>query len=201
MMELTSKYKKEEWFAGAAFYWSSRFPPIKARLQDTFRYVELHTENRSAFSYEYASILRDCGSVFGSIVDVFVRRTTGASEGVQYNFGDYRDFLKREIPDIHHVSIQVRRLFPNGMIVPFEDLKTDRGLPQWWNAYNEIKHAEYDKFRLGNLENCVTALAALAILGHLMGEWVNEPVFVNVGIAYKEDSIDMSKERRLFPKA
>jgi hypothetical protein len=196
MLMLQRRFEKEGWFLEAKSYWGSRFAPIKARLQDTFRYVELHTENRAVFSYEYASILRDCGSVFGSVIDVFVRYTKDGSRDTQYKFADYREFLRREVPDVHSDTLQIRRLFPNGLIIPFEDLDTETGIPKWWDAYNKIKHTEYDEFRMGNLENCITALAALALLGHQMGAWVNEPLFVNVCIPYHEGSTG----KRLFPK-
>ena len=81
-------------------------------------------------------------------------------------------------------------------MVPFEGL--DRA-PEWWNAHNKVKHQEYDEYRMGNLENCVTAVSALAILGHSMGAFLSDTLFVNVGIVYAENSVDMSDERRLFP--
>jgi len=45
----------------------------------------------------------------------------------------------------------------------------------------------------------VTAVSALAVLGYLMDVFVSDAMFVNVGIAYADNSVDMSDERRLFP--
>jgi len=199
MTVLENKFRDQDWFADAASYLSSRFPSVEARLHATFRYVGLHIENRNTFSYEFASVLRDAGSIVGSVLDALLRGVRGVPKG-QYTFADYRDFLRSEVPDIHKRSIHVRPCFPKGTVVPFEELRSPTGTPDWWNAYNQVKHSEYDEFRIGNLENCVAAVSALALLGFLMGVLGADWLFVNVGIAYDDNSIDMSDERRLFPR-
>jgi len=198
MTVLANKFGGQDWFSDAASYLSSRFPSVEARLQTAFRYVELHGENRKTFSYEFASILRDSSSVFGSVAEAFLQGTMGAPKG-EYTFANYRDFLRREVPDIHKRTVHLRPCFPNGVIVPFEELQMATDSPKWWIAYNKVKHSEYDKFRMGNLENCVKAVSALGLLGHLMGVFISDRLFVNVGIAYAENSIGTSGERRLFP--
>lgn len=198
MSVLGNKFRDQDWFKDAASYLSSRFPSVEARLDAVFRYVELHVGNRRTFSYEFASILRDSGSVFGSVLDALLRGARGAPKG-QYTFADYRDFLRREVLDIHKRSVHIRPCFLKGTVVPFEELRTTTGTPDWWNAYNAVKHSEYTEFPLGNLEHCVSAVSALALLGFLMGVLGADRLFVNVGIAYDEDSIGMSNERRLFP--
>lgn len=199
MTVLRNKFTNQTWFQRAASYLSSRFPSVEERLQTAFRYVDLHRDNRGTFSYEFASILRDSGSLFCSVADALVAGTK-ATTGRRYDFGDYRGFLLSEIPDIHKRTVSLRSCFPAGLIVPFEELQTETGTPAWWHAYNQLKHHEYDNFHTGNLENCVTAVSGLALLGHLMGVFVSDAMFVNVGIAYPDNSVDMSDERRLFPR-
>jgi hypothetical protein len=200
MTVLANKFGDQNWFANAASYLSSRLPSVEARLQTAFRYVELHSENRKAFSYEFASILRDSGSAFGSVVEALLQGTMGAPKR-RYTFANYRRFLRQEVPDIHKRTVHWRPCFPNGTVVPFEELQTATGTPKWWVAYNNVKHSEYDEFRMGNLENCVKAVSALALLGRLMGLFImSDQLFVNVGVAYDEESVDMSDERRLFPR-
>jgi len=199
MTVLSNKFAGQGWFQRATSYLSSRFPPVEERLQNAFRYVELHTDNRATFSYEFASILRDSGSLFSSVADALVAGAK-AMTGRRYDFGDYRGFLQGEVPDIYRRTVTLRSCFPAGIVVPFEELQTATGIPVWWHAYNQVKHHEYDEFRMGNLENCVSAVSALALLGHLMGIFISDAMFVNVGIAYPENSVDMSNERRLFPR-
>lgn len=199
MTVLKNKFANHGWFQLAASYLSSRFPSVEERLQTAFRYVELHRDNRNTYSYEFASILRDSGSLFSSVADALVAGAKGTT-GRKYDFGDYRDFLLSEVPDIFKRTVTLRCCFPVGVVVPFEELQTGTGTPSWWHAYNQVKHHEYDEFRKGNLENCVTAVSGLALLGHLMGIFVSDAMFVNVGIAYSDNSVDMSDDRRLFPR-
>ena len=199
MSMLRNKFTNHGWFQLAASYLSSRFLAVEERLQTALRYVELHKDNRDTFSYEFASILRDSGSLFSSVADALVAGTK-ATTGHKYKFGDYRDFLLSEVPDIFRRTVTLRHCFPGGIVVPFEELRARAGVPAWWHAYNQVKHHEYDDFRKGNLENCVTAISALALLGHLMGVFVSDAMFVNVGIAYSDSSVDVSDERRLFPR-
>jgi hypothetical protein len=200
MTLLWNKYKGQEWFEAAISYSSTRFRAVENRFLIATRYVDIHGDNGKTFSYEFASILRDCGSIFGSLMDALVRGSNTVTKP-ESNFGDYRDYLRKEISDIHRRTLQVRPRFPLGMVVPFEALEKLTGTPEWWEAYNRIKHSEYDEFRSGNLENCVTALSALALLGFLMSWFVSDQLFVNVGGVLKEESIDMSREWRLFPSS
>ena len=199
MTVLTNKFANQGWFQLAASYLSSRFPAVEERLQNALRYVDLHRDNRDTFSYEFASILRDSGSLFSSVADALLAGAK-TTTGCRYDFGDYRDFLLSEVPDIFKRTVTLRRCFPAGVVVPFEELWTGIGIPAWWNAYNQVKHHEYDEFRKGNLENCVAAVSGVALLGHLMGVFVSDVMFVNVGIAYPDNSVDISDERRLFPR-
>ena len=199
-MLLWNKYKGQGWFEAVASYSAARFIVVESRFLIASRYVDVQTDNAKTFSYEFASILRDSGSIFSSVMDALVRGSNTIAKG-ETNFGDYRVYLKTEIPDIQGRTIQVRPCFPEGMLVPFEALGESSSTPEWWNAYNRIKHSEYDEFRSGNLENCLTALSALALLGFFMSWFVSDPLFVNVGIVYPEKSNVISPEKRLFPKA
>ena len=196
-MLLWNKNKGQGWFEAAGSYSSTRFVAVENRFLIASRYVDIHRDNAKTFSYEFGSILRDSGSIFGSMMDALVKEGS-ADAKVESNFSDYRVYLEREIPDINKRTIQVRPCFPTGMIIPFEALQEAKGTPEWWNAYNRIKHSEYAEFRSGNLENCLTALSALALMGFFMNWFVSDQLFVNVGIVYPETSIDMSSERRLF---
>jgi hypothetical protein len=73
---LFKRYSKDgiivHWFRELRAYIMMRYHPLEDRMISTFRYVECNPENFNVFSYEYASILRDAGSVFGSTMDTFL---------------------------------------------------------------------------------------------------------------------------------
>ena len=198
MTLLLNKYKGQGWFDNIESYCLTGSIATEERLIDSLRYVTMHRENHASFSSEFASILRDCCSIFGSTMHALLQGS-GSITKSEFNIGDYRDFLRTEVKDIHRMTVQVFSLFPKGMIVPFEEFFHTEGVPLWWIAHNKLKHSEYEEYKQGNLENCTTALAALELLRFLMVGPYGSKLFVNVGIVYDDKSIDMSVERRLFP--
>lgn len=195
-MIIWNKYRDLDWFESANAYCSHQFKIIKGRFDVASRYVGIHTDNRGTFSYEFASILRDCGSVFGSTMDALVKGS-GTLTKKQSNIHDYSDFLYSIISNIETQSVQIRPCFPNGVVIPFKASGTKNGIPSWWKGYNEVKHNEHEKFKNGNLENCLTALSALALLG-LWGSWfMSDDLFVNVGIQF--DINKPNRQKLLFP--
>ncbi len=140
---------------------------------ETFRYVDCHPKNGKTFSYEYGSILRDAGSCFGSVMDRLVR----AIKPVQGNLDirDYTEWLSkglmkyvsldgRRLDSIELAGAEIRILLDRRLLARFLPHVTFKRPPQWWNAYNSVKHSDFEKFHEGNLENCLNALAALASL-------------------------------------
>lgn len=69
---LQREFNDQQWFKEAQSYWKERFRGIEARLSAALGYVQLDRRNRGSFSLEFASILRDAGSVFGSVLDALV---------------------------------------------------------------------------------------------------------------------------------
>ena len=196
---LTWKFVNQSWFDAISRFASARLDAISSRLIESFRFVELHPDNRNVFSYEYASILRDSGSAIGSVLDAMVQHSK-SSTNTRYNISHYREFLRTEITDIHLASANVKTLYPKGTLVPFEAFKDARGTPDWWNAYNKVKHSEHDDFRFVNLENSVNAVAALSLLSVAMGAYTwGESIFNQVDLIYSETSQEMSPEYRMFP--
>jgi hypothetical protein len=129
-MEIKSKFGNQDWFKPTADYLLSRFSAVESRLQTTFRYVELSNENRNVFSYEFCSILRDSGSIFSSIIDALINNSS-AIHNNKYSFNHYREFLLDTAPDIYNTTVCMRPCFPSGVIIPFEELKTKKGVPRW----------------------------------------------------------------------
>jgi hypothetical protein len=197
MTIFSKRYESQDWFKKAKAYLLARRSTIQQRLQTTFRFVDLSRENCTTFSYEFASILRDSGSVFGSVLDSLTNGTKG-NFGIKTDFWDYKKLLLNEDVDIHRRTLQVRPLFPSGMLVPLSALSKPTETPNWWRAYNNVKHSEYENFRDGNLQNAVLSVAALVILEHFVGVSLADGLWVNIGIVYPDTAIDMSEERRLF---
>lgn len=194
MNEFVKKYSSQGWFSESIGYLLSRRIFIQNRLVYTFRYIDLDENNSKTFSYEYASILRDIGSVFSSVMHAYIVGSTGKAKKTDIN--DYRKLLLDATPNIHNYSVALRPHKAIATIIPLSSFKSHDGIPMWWTAYNKIKHSEYDSYRSGNLGNSINALAALKILEHFSGLMQSDDLWVNVGINYPET--DPSYKNRPF---
>jgi hypothetical protein len=190
-------HHEKEWYIQASEYLRERRTFVQQRFIECMRYVEVHYENRDAFSYEFAGILRDCGSVFSSVLDAMIRGSRFRRKR-NTDIRDYKAFLKAQDDRLYLYSVHFRSRFPGGLILPLYSLKRT-GNPGWWHAYNSVKHSEYDKYRFGNLGNAATALASLVILEVVFGRPSTDEIWTNIGSTYDEDSFDMNTMKRMFP--
>lgn len=164
---LHSKHGANDWFNEVLGYLMIRYHPIETRTLETLRYVELHSRNRRAFSYEFGSIIRDIGSTFGSTMDKIVRNTVSDPREIS-NIRDYRNFLVNEVKGIELIGAELNSPFKNRIIVPFENIKNAKTRLSWWDAYNNLKHSEIENYQDGCLNNVIHGIASLAILYTLM---------------------------------
>src|SRR6266853_86517 len=172
-------HHEKEWYIQVSEYLKERRIFVQKRFIECMRYVDVHSENSETFSYEFASIIRDCGSVFSSVLDAMIKGST-TSKG-QTTIADYKSFLKAQDDRLYLYSVHFRSRFPYGLILPLYSLKNTE-TPQWWNAYNEVKHSEYDAYRFGNLGNATTALASLVILETILGRPRSDEIWTNIGL-------------------
>ena len=174
--DIKRKFGKEPWYGDVHAYLIQRYNSIENRMIETFRYVACHPDNRNTFSYEYASMLRDAGSVFGSVMDRLVRETSPDSGLLDIR--DYTRWLRQldiefsrgKFAKIHFIAADINYPLKKRALFPYLPLKDEDGRLEWWNAYNDVKHSDIDKFHVGNFENSLNSVAALAILLALFGE-------------------------------
>jgi hypothetical protein len=196
--DLFEKYHENRWLIEALAYTQLRYHPIETRIINTLRYVELNSENNGTFSYEFCSISRDIGSTFSSVLDKLVRNTSGKLEG-DYDIRDYRRFLVKEVLSIEEIGVELNSLFRDNMILPFDGIKDDKTRLNWWDAYNNLKHAEIENLKDGCLSNVLYGMASLAVLYTLISPYRNAEGNLFRQIGYFKP-IDMVK-KVLFPKA
>lgn len=86
----------------------------------------MHSDNSETFSYEFASILRDCGSIFSSALDAMIKGSTTGKN--QTYIADYKSFLKAQDDKVYLYSVHFRSRFPDGLILPLYSLKIPKAL-------------------------------------------------------------------------
>lgn len=157
LLNIFIENKNESWFPEIQEYLSSRRQSIIERYEETFRYVSPEPKNKNAYSYEYASILRDVCSVFDSVL-----KETISQKGLSYSrMPGHMQFLKTYEQNLNYFHMQFLNN-QTSLLYPFEP-DTD-GLPYWWNAGNKVKHNEGKNKEKGSFEHATNALAALTIL-------------------------------------
>jgi hypothetical protein len=179
------KLGQEKWFTAVNIYCYERYHAIEERLIQSFRYVQCVPENAGTFSYEFASIVRDVGSVFGSCMDKIVRENNQESKK-QYDICDYRKWLVDNVPNVHLLSVQMNVNRTNRFLAPFSMFNNAKAKISWWFAHTNLKHSDIDHFVDGNLAFAVFGLSALAtlfVLGYPYGRVLPEmQFFTNVGV-------------------
>jgi hypothetical protein len=163
--QLYSKFGKSPWYVGLYGYLSLRYFHIERRIIEASRYVEISSENKATFSSEFASIIRDIGSTFGSLGDGLVRNTL-ASQKREYDIKDYLKFIVSEVKDAELIGARLITPFLHHFVFPFENIMNKT--PAWWTAYNNLKHSDIDNFKDGCLGNVICGIASLATLFVLM---------------------------------
>lgn len=192
---LEGLYADRPWFAEVVEFFDERYSIIEKRLIQSFKYVQLHPDNADTFSYEFNSILKDCGKALGSALDKIMRRAQVQTK-TALDAGDFRDFLVSNIPTIHQRSA-IPIPASQFLLIPFRALGKPGVLPEWWASYDQIKHSETHNHKEGNFRNAMNAVAALDILRDDMGITTSGFLFEETGIEYPLDTIE--PERILYP--
>lgn len=149
---------------------------IEKDFASTIDYVSISTVNYATFSPAYLKIFLSIGSELDVLKDCICKLLNT----------DMKHFNTVE-PDFCSVSVEVRST--ELLLTPWNTVDT---FPQWWTAYNEVKHNRNENankfdpakkyYEYANLENVLSALAGLYSLELLaykaVAEQNNEKVFV-----------------------
>jgi hypothetical protein len=127
----------------------------------TIDFVELNAANAKAYSNEYAKLLL----LIGSEVDVTAKMLCQkvAAGQTAYNIDDWRKIITTTFKDSHSIEIDIPRYLMKvqpwltwGQSVPRS--------PDWWKAYNNVKHERNNNFADANQKNVTEALCGLLAL-------------------------------------
>lgn len=151
------------------------YEDLETNVLECFTYVALDVDHLSVWSNRLGEILLRIGSAIDSFF--YTARASPLFEnehGIQKfrdknepSINDYRSFFERYYK-LSQANVEVR---PNGVffktIIPFHEFQTNHS-PQWWKAYNKIKHEWYNsRKQMATLNNVLEALASLFLLNIL----------------------------------
>ncbi len=132
---------------------------IEREFVRTLDFVSLSDEHAKVHSNEYAKLLLLAGSEVDTLMSFvashIAERPISGVKGCQ-------TILCSHYKGFETVEISIPRI--DRTIRPFSAWSKKRTSPDWWVAYNNVKHDRYRNFHDANQENCLQAIAALVVL-------------------------------------
>lgn len=137
------------------------FLALERDMETVSRYVEFAEPNFAIYSIELAHLLFAASSE----VDVVCKLLCGriAPTEAANNINDYRRILKKDLAQICSENVFVARY---GLaMTPWVNWTHQREInPDWWRAYNNVKHQRDAHFQEATLKNALNALGALLVV-------------------------------------
>lgn len=138
---------------------------LEEDFKTTTEYVTLCKDNYSTYSTAYLKLLLTIGSEIDVMLEFLAKLYEPTTK--EKGFGCSKILLKHET-DIKSLEILVRN--EDFSVFPWDCTS----IPEWWTAYNEIKHNRYEDaimfnsakkyYQFANLQNVLNSLAALLSL-------------------------------------
>jgi hypothetical protein len=134
------------------------FLALEADVERLARFVEFTMSNFDTHSIEMAHLFLAASSEVDVVVKQLCSRINPES-----NAGDikeYRAVLREGLPEMEGSSVHVPRY---GLeLQPWDNWRHDQ-TPDWWRAYNKVKHQRGEYFPLANLRNVLNSMAGLFV--------------------------------------
>jgi len=174
----------------SSLHWNY-FLALEQDLEKVARYIEFNEDNYNTYSIELAHLLL----AIGSEVDVLMKALCKVIDpDVQRkDIGSYRYAIQSKSSDFMEIVCQIPKY---GMmsISPWEAWEDNSSSnPEWWDAYNDVKHKRSENFGKANLKNVLNAISALYIVNFY---WryvsTSDPEFLS---SPQKDSIKTSLNR------
>lgn len=137
-------------------YWQ-HFLALETDFAATSRYVEFSEQNYGTYSIEYAKLLLAVGSEVDVVCKLICEKIDIAAK--RANIDNYRDCITA------HSNVVAEEVLINRFDLRFKPWDAwGRGVnPDWWGAYNDVKHFRHMHFGKANFQNVANAVSGLFI--------------------------------------
>jgi hypothetical protein len=134
------------------------FLALERDMELVSRYIEFAEPNFTVYSIELAHLLFAAGSEVDVVAKLVCAQV--APGHPTENIDDYSAALLPALPNLPTTTVFVPRY---GLSFnPWENWANNRN-PDWWRAYNKVKHERDTHFSKATLQNALNALGALLI--------------------------------------
>lgn len=146
------------------------FLALEEDLNRLSRFIKFTEDNNETYSIEIARLfLSTCSEVDVVSKQLCEKVDPGSNPG---NIVDYRNILKRELPDLVNFEVTIPRFGTE--LNPWINWNEDKS-PYWWSEHNDVKHERHNHFDKANLKNCINAMGGLfGLLLHLYNDEARE---------------------------
>lgn len=135
------------------------FLALENDTEEIARYVDFTKANFPTYSIELAHLLLAASSEIDVVAKQLCSIVSPSSKAE--NIDDYRKIINPTFPVICTMKIVIPRF--SLTLHPWDNWQRDVN-PNWWKAYNNVKHQRHEHFSDANLKNALNALSGLYIL-------------------------------------
>ena len=127
-------------------------------LEDSIRFSELfHENNHNCWSIAYVKMLLSTCVQIESTLKELCEKYDPEFSSCRVHIGQLRDAILKEKPNFHATEVQLPRYGES--LQPWEKwLGNSSENPEWWRAYNDIKHESFSGATQRNVVNSIAAL-------------------------------------------
>jgi len=137
------------------------FLAIEDDLERLSRFVEIDQKNFECFSIEISRILLAAAAEVDVVCKQICKKLNPKSTAK--NIKNYRNEICANYPTIPDFEVVLIRY--DLSIIPWEKWKNPTGdHPDWWTAYNKIKHHRHKEYQRANLQNALNSVAGLFVM-------------------------------------
>lgn len=132
---------------------------LEQDLLETSDYVEFTKFNYECFSVEFAKVLLGAGSEVDVVAKQLSRMVDPKAKAE--NINHYMSILRPAYPRLESMEVMIPRF---GLkLQPWSNWQKIT-TPDWWTAYNNVKHHRHTKFKDANLKNALYSVAGLFVM-------------------------------------
>lgn len=132
---------------------------LDSDLHKCSRFVYINKQNFKTYSIEFVRILL----AVGSEIDVVAKILCNSIDSTKSckNIDDYHRIIVNKFPRFSSMIIDIPQY--ELQLTPWKEWSQDEN-PDWWRAYNDVKHKRHNHFADANLENTFNAVAGLFVV-------------------------------------
>lgn len=188
-------------------YWNY-YLELEEQFISTKKFVEFDDSNFYTYSVEYLKLLQAVCSEIDVVAKILAEECDASFRKLKnINIQKWGYYIKKEYSNIENLNVIFNidyKITPwhNWSYIKYKDgrgttrfkLDKEKKTPEWWTAYNKVKHERTSHYKHGKLnytranqKNLINAFAALYILENLLMDRLN-----------KENSKYKARESNLF---